>query len=113
MELTGSYQTVYSDRFRKGGFLLNVVLPNGEEASAREPVLFSALLTVRKELEGLGIFVAVWGAKRSVWPSGMQADMGGGLEALDRDSGEVGDIFQSIDPADAATVEEQKFHVHG
>jgi hypothetical protein len=42
---------------------------------------FACLISVRRELEAEGLVVCCQGARKNVWPSGMDRDMGAGLVA--------------------------------
>lgn len=88
--------------------------PGHLEASGRD--YFEALASLRRQLEESGWLLAVQGARRDTYPSGMLRDMVGArrvyvLEAgrpMSRD--QLVDIFADADPADAGTVEEQRDH---
>ena len=105
------YYTLYSERFRKGGYFLSGDFPGLGVISAKSrSSIFHALFCLRERIEGDGIRIAVWGAKESVWPSGMSADMGGGFLATDRasQSQEMKEIFEAIPISEAATTKEQQ-----
>ena len=74
---------------------------------------FDALINLRKELEPLQIKVLCWGARKDVWVSGMQRDMGAGKTAyLLSFKGEgrkpEQSIFDYAPPETIGTVEEQR-----
>ncbi|MFD1146721.1 hypothetical protein [Saccharothrix hoggarensis] len=51
----------------------------GDRFTATAPDAFEALVRLRRQVEPHGWAVAVQGARRDAWPSGMARDMGGGL----------------------------------
>jgi hypothetical protein len=74
---------------------------------------FEALRRVRRELERHDVLLNCAGARRDVWASGTQRDMGGGLHAYvlemprtETRPSTIG-IFEPVPPELAATVEEQ------
>ena len=75
------YYPLYSTRFREGSSNLELMLKDGSVFHASAYDYFSALGNLRKQLEESDRLILVWGAHRHVWPSGMEGDMGGGLEA--------------------------------
>jgi len=82
------------------------------EAADRD--LFEALASVRRRLEVSGWLIAVQGARRDTFPSGMVRDMGGARRVYVLEPGRpvarehLVDIFADADPADLGTVEEQE-----
>jgi hypothetical protein len=48
--------------------------------TATGPDMFEALVRLRRQLEPDGLMVAVQGARRDTYPSGMARDMGGGMQ---------------------------------
>ena len=87
----------------------------GESEYTAEGVdLFDALMQVRRQLEADGRIPCVAGARLDVYPSGMSRQMSGGRQAYvhvhgrrpDRD--DLVDIFESADPADVGTIEQQR-----
>ncbi len=66
------------DRFR-----LAIKIPNYDLILAEDHHVecFSALISLREKLEPMGIKILCWGARKDVWPSSCQRDMGGGIEA--------------------------------
>jgi hypothetical protein len=109
-ETTVEFYTLYSDRFRKGGYFISGIFPEIGTVSTSGPSLFEALFRLRESIESNGQKLAVWGAKRSVWPSGMQADMGGGFMASDRESEshECKGVLDAIPISEAVTTKEQR-----
>ncbi len=104
------YYTIYSSRFRKGGYVIVDKFPKmGNLCVKEESSFFHSLFKLRKKLEKENILMCVWGAKKSVWPSGMEADMGGGFSALDRDAdGHVSKfILEEINSNEAISTSEQ------
>ncbi|MEU4448370.1 hypothetical protein AB0K14_21270 [Actinosynnema sp. NPDC050801] len=70
--------------------------------TATGPDLFEALTRLRRQVEPLGVAVAVQGARRDVWPSGMARDMGGGQKAYVMRPGrnaELSDLVPTLDDA--------------
>jgi hypothetical protein len=57
---------------------ISVASPDGNSWDAQGPDLFEALRMLRRVLDPLGIRLAVNGARRDAWSSGMQRDMGEG-----------------------------------
>ena len=77
----------------------------GNEFSGRD--LFEALIALRYTLEAKGAALLCAGARRDVFPSGMQRDMAGGRKAYVIRLGvhaTVKNIVDIFDPADAAQV---------
>ena len=75
--------------------------------------LFEALLMVRREIEPAGWRLALNGARRDTWPSGMQRDMfeGGAVYVFFPDTAKRLEPVGTFDPAPKellATVEEQE-----
>lgn len=77
---------------------------------------FAAMLNLRLSLEQNGILLMCIGARRDVWPSGMQRDMAQGLCAAQRSWNGKNvsheSIFMEITPEEVALVEEQKQYVN-
>jgi hypothetical protein len=82
--------------------------------TATGPDMFEALVRLRRQLEPDGLMVAVQGARRDTYPSGMARDMGGGMQVYVLRPGGAsgrGDLVKTLDdaaPDQLATVEEQK-----
>lgn len=73
-------------------------------AEARADDAFEALCIVREELEPYSWRIGVAGAQADVWPSGMARDQGGGLRAYRMTTESVGDVVDTFEPVDPATV---------
>lgn len=73
---------------------------------------FEALVRVRQQLEEQGWFLAVNGARRDTYPSGMAREQGGGLSVYEWRPGQpAGPLVRTFDdapPASVGTVREQK-----
>lgn len=99
------------DRFlKKGGFVLEIEISDGRVVKVIERNnYFFAMLELRKKLENENLKLCCWGAKKSVWPTGMEADMGMALCVRDRDSAvqNTESIFASVPLSEVVTVEEQ------
>jgi hypothetical protein len=76
--------------------------------------MFMALVRLRRQLEPDGLMVAVQGARRDTYPSGMARDMGGGLQVYVMRPGlpaRLEDTVKTLDdasPDQLATVDEQR-----
>jgi hypothetical protein len=97
------------DRWR-----LTATMPDRPEVTAVGDDMFSTLQELRRELERDGVLIRCAGARRDVWASGMQRNMGDGRKAyilsLPRTASRppsVG-VFEPIAAAQAATVAEQE-----
>ena len=71
---------------------------------ARADDAFEALCLVREELEPFGWRVGVAGAQPDVWPSGMARDQGGGQQAYRMTPERIGNLVDTFEPVDPATV---------
>jgi hypothetical protein len=82
--------------------------------TATGPDMFEALVRLRRQLEPDGLMVAVQGARRDAYPSGMARDMGGGMQVYIMRPGLRGrreDLVKTLDdasPDQIATVDEQQ-----
>lgn len=82
--------------------------------TATAPDMFEALVRLRRQLEPDGLMVAVQGARRDAYPSGMARDMGGGLRVYVLCLGQRArpdDLVETLDDAPSgqiATVDEQR-----
>ena len=90
-----------------------VVVESPEVGSieARADDAFEALCQVRERLEPDGWRLGIAGAQVDVWPSGMARDQGGGLRAYRLTAAGAGDLvdtFEPVDPATVTTVAEQQ-----
>jgi hypothetical protein len=76
--------------------------------------VFEALVRLRRQLEPDGLMIAVQGARRDTYPSGMAWDMGGGMKVYVLHPGMRGrreDLVETLDhalPDELATVDEQR-----
>lgn len=76
--------------------------------------MFGALVRLRRQLEPDGLMVAVQGARRDTYPSGMARDMDGGKQVHIMRPGLPGrweDLVKTLDdasPDQIATVDEQR-----
>jgi hypothetical protein len=99
---------------RRTGFSLTATMAGRPAITANGNDAFSTLQELRRELERDGVLIRCAGARRDVWASGMQRDMGGGLFAyvlgLPRpaDRPPSVDIFEPTSAVQAATVAEQE-----
>ncbi|MBL7522415.1 hypothetical protein I6A84_31110 [Frankia sp. CNm7] len=82
--------------------------------------LFEALNVIRGSLEGQGRYIAVQGARRNTWASGMLRDMIGAHQIYVLEPGrdintrkDRVDIFAEAQPDQLATVEEQRRYYRG
>ena len=82
--------------------------------TATGPDMFEALVRLRRQLEPDGLIVAVQGARRDTYPSGMARDMGGGMQVYVMRPGlgaRLEDLVKTLDdapPDQMATVDEQR-----
>jgi hypothetical protein len=82
--------------------------------TATGPDMFEALVRLRRQLEPDGMMVAVQGSRRDTFPSGMERDMGGGLQVYVMRPGRgarMKDLVGTLDDAPSdqlATVDEQR-----
>ncbi|PNX46900.1 MAG: hypothetical protein BV456_11685 [Thermoplasmata archaeon M8B2D] len=109
------YFPLYSTRFRKGKYLMELYLTDGKIfKSESQESYFTAMFELRKQLEYENIQLCCWGARKDVWPSGMQADMGSGLEAGSRNKNQdsiVKDIFSELPVEEVSITGEQKDYI--
>jgi len=63
------------------GFRLTATMAGRDQIAVEAGDAFSALLQLRRLLEDAGVLIRCAGARRDVWASGMQRDMGEGLRA--------------------------------
>ena len=86
----------------------------GKRISASGLDFFEALLSLRRQLEQESTFLLVYGASRSVWPSGMTRSMGSGSRAYRITLGkpalgkDMVSIFESGPDVEPATIAEQE-----
>ena len=82
--------------------------------TATAPDMFEALVRLRRQLEPDGLVVAVQGARRDTYPSGMARDMGGGMRVYVMRPGlrarrdDLVGTFDDAPPDQIATVDEQR-----
>jgi hypothetical protein len=82
--------------------------------TATAPDMFEALVRLRRQLEPDGLAVAVQGARRDTYPSGMARDMGGGMGVYVMRAGlpaRLEYLVNTLDDAPSdqiATVDEQR-----
>lgn len=87
---------------------------HGGPYAAAGPDMFEALVRLRRQLEPEGWAIAVQGARRDAYPSGMARDMGGGFRTYLLRPGRKASVSDLVDTlADApvallATVDEQR-----
>lgn len=93
------------------GYAVEAEGPWGKVSAAAADA-FAALAGVRRDLEAQGWRLAVAGARRDTYPSGMARDMGGGLKVYVMVEGkpavELVDTFADAPPELLATVAEQE-----
>jgi hypothetical protein len=90
---------------------LELKVPGFDSIAVREYDLLECLLSVRRRLDQMGVKILCWGARRDVWPSGMQRDWSGGLMACrlgDRNQLDERSIFSPATADTVATVDEQR-----
>jgi hypothetical protein len=82
--------------------------------TATGPDMFEALIRLRRQLEPDGLMIAVQGARRDTFPSGMARDMGGGMQVYVMRAGQrarLEDLVETLEDAPAellGTVDEQR-----
>jgi hypothetical protein len=82
--------------------------------TATGPDMFEALVRLRRQLEPDGLMIAVQGARRDTYPSGMARDMGGGMGVYVMRPGlraRPEDLVRTLDdapPDQVATIDEQR-----
>lgn len=91
---------------------------NGDRITATASDIFESLAGLRHQLEPAGLMIAVQGARRDTYPSGMLRDMGDGREVYVLREGHrttQDDIVETLADAEVeqlGTVEEQQaFHL--
>ncbi len=111
----GRNETVTADLAWKrvsDGFEVTATGPWGAVSGAADDA-FSALVDVRQQLEDQGWFLAINGARRDTYPSGMLRDQAGGLAVYELRLGErttttTVPTFADAVPDSIGTVSEQK-----
>jgi hypothetical protein len=82
--------------------------------TATGPDVFEALVRLRRQLEPDGLMIAVHGARRDTYPSGMAGDMGAGMKVYVLHPGLRGrreDLIETLDdalPDELGTADEQR-----
>ena len=85
-------------------WIVTVASPELGSVEAGADDAFEALCRVREQVEPGGWRLGVAGAQVDVWPSGMARDQGGGLRAYRLTPGGPGDVVDTFEPVDPATV---------
>ncbi len=97
-------------------YRIELVTPVGNHTcpyTATASDMFTALVRLRRQLEPDGVMVAVQGARRDTWASGMARDMGGGMQVYVIRPGlpaRMEELVKTLDdapPDQVATVDEQ------
>lgn len=95
-----------------GACCLELQIENGGNFSQESNDYFGALIKMRGQLEPHRIKLLCWGARKDVWASGMQRDMGAGLIAyhLVKSDGcpSQQSIFDYAPPETIGSVDEQR-----
>jgi hypothetical protein len=85
--------------------------------TATGPDVFEALARLRRQLEPDGLMIAVQGARRDTYPSGMARDMGAGMQVYVLHAGmrarreDLVETLADAPPDDLGTADEQRaFH---
>jgi hypothetical protein len=105
--------TRYRSFLRAGACFIELQAEGVGKFSKHSNDYFGALIKVRRELEAKGIRLLCWGARKDVWPSGMQRDMGAGMTAFQlledgTNNPDARSIFEFAAPETVGTVDEQK-----
>ena len=108
----------YSSETYAGATCLELQIENIGRFYQESHSYFDALIDLRKELEPLQIKVLCFGARKDVWASGMQRDMGAGLSAYLLSAESEGrkpaqSIFDYAPPETIGTVDEQRRYAEG
>ena len=92
--------------YRLWPVFLGAELPDGTAFSATANSFYGSLLELLSDPETQGIRLCIQGARPDVWPSGMSADMFGGLDvhAHTADGEPVGDALYFFDPANCELI---------
>jgi hypothetical protein len=103
----------YRSFFRAGASCIELQVSGIGRFSRKSNDYFGALIHIRRELEAKQIRLLCWGARKDVWPSGMQRDMGGGMTAYQllgdgTNNPDARSIFEYASPETIGTVDEQK-----
>ena len=103
----------YRSFFRPGAYCIELQVTGLGKFSSKSTDYFEALTQIRRELEAKQVRLLCWGARKDVWPSGMQRDMGGGMRAYQlledgTNNPDARSIFEYAPPETIGTVDEQK-----
>ena len=107
------YYPRYQSFLRAGACWIELQLDGVGRFSEKSNDYFGAFNQIRRKLEAKQIRLLSWGARRDVWPSGMQRDMGAGLTAYQlledgTNNPDARSIFEYAGPETIGTVDEQK-----
>jgi hypothetical protein len=108
----------YSSEFDAGATCLDMQIEHAGHFYQESHNYFDALIELRKELEPLQIKLLCFGARKDVWASGMQRDMGAGRSAYLLSADGEGrkpeqSIFDYASPDKIGTVSEQRNNADG
>jgi hypothetical protein len=103
----------YRSFFRAGACCIELQINGTGKFSSKSNDYFGALIEIRKGLEAKQIRLLCWGARKDVWPSGMQRDMGAGMTAYQlledgTNNPDARSIFEYAAPETVGTIDEQK-----
>ena len=103
----------YRSFFRAGACCVELQIDGVGKFSGKSHDYFEALIAIRRELEAKQIRLLCWGARKDVWASGMQRDMGAGMTAYQlledgTNNPDARSIFEYASPETVGTVDEQK-----
>ena len=107
------YYPRYQSFLRAGACFVELDVGGVGKFSRKSNDYFGAFNMIRRELEKKQIRLLCWGARKDVWPSGMQRDMGAGLTAYQLLEGGVNNpdarsIFDYAAAETIGTVDEQQ-----
>jgi hypothetical protein len=103
----------YRSFFHTGACCIELQVTGVGQFSRKCNDYFGALIQIRRELEAKQVRLLCWGARKDVWPSGMQRDMGAGATAYQlledgTNNPDARSIFEYAPPETIGTVDEQK-----
>lgn len=103
----------YSSFLRAGACCIELQIDGVGKFSKKSTDYFGALIDIRRKLEARQIRLLCWGARKDVWPSGMQRDMGGGMTAYQlledgTNNPDARSILEYAAPETVCNVDEQK-----
>jgi hypothetical protein len=112
------YFARYSSELDAGATCLELYIENAGDFYQESHNYFDALIELRKELEPMQIKLLCFGARKDVWASGMQRDMGAGLFAYLLSADGEGrkpeqSIFDYAPPDKIGNVGEQRNNAEG